>query len=1024
MRALRRPTDAERVRQLRIAREAYVGPGFVAPRREWYQQGVPRAQYLATHGSAGGDSTGGAEGGEPSETVVGDPTLGARLTKEFFGYKHELAGLYGWGTSALIGLNRGGLQLDRPDWAVSAGRRLWETRIGGLDVIPWQSELNEFYRRWFHRRKASDLVVNPIPNNMPSWLPERFWYGDPYTKIPMGEMRLPGEAYRRLNPEAFRDDWMRMRASMLGATEDEMVAYLTGLEGDIEETEATQFGERIHRRIQRKLRAMGVLEGEEVAVYDPVHRISGHIDAIIRAVGGKSIVEIKSVGQDKFEQLGERGIYKHRIQLFQYMHTTGIHRGGLLYINRDDPSQVRYIPIQFDRAELAGAWKQLEDVRRSLLRMVESGRLHEGYLYPDLVKFEILSDVAPMTSEWREMRARIQATASQLTPEQRWRFEEAKRRAERASKRYITYPYRNIPTTRRRGRLVAITSSGRLAVEDSVTGDVRYIKLAGLEWDERALERAAGESDPLPVLVERVLRRYGVRVGHEVELEVAQRLGNVRRLSRPYDTAILVVRGRRLYGQLLAAGVARPDPDDESDEAAIVRRSRAEAIRNAVSDYLTHLDTPLHTKLLKVRSPLEEWKRSFVFGTIASSWDRPISSYVTPTIRSAVLSSGVIAAALKLGGFATLFAQSRRSKYRLALVGAALGAAGNLLAGGLGVWGQPPPATRKRWEIEEYLDLLQYIKYRALYERERRKALEEERFDVERFIQSGAGLYEWERQTRRRLRREQTALQREAARSSAEVERRMEERVGRDVARERAYRELMARNRARFHARREGMAAAGMTRMFLRPHTRAALYYRERYLSTAYGVSEEESLSRLLRVVPSRYRQLYREIIETGSDRERREFYRLIPEYHQRLFRRWLAPEARPVRRRHPMQLLKKYGLPGRSWEGWRPEVDISPLIGPLLEREGIDPASAAVFSGQQVLGRELALRIGLPTRRPSIEQVQRRLAVLMGGGRSSQILHSIRSGSPADTVHYSFQIEEDSDEIALSQVLAAYPMY
>ena len=1021
MMLMRRPTDAERVRGLRLAREAYVGPGFVVPRQAWYQKGVPRAQYLA---SRGGGGYGPGEGGGPAGETIETDNRGVGAAREFIAYKHELAGLYGWGTNTLLGLGRGGLQVDQPGWAVSTSRRLWETRIGGLDVIPWQSELNEFYRRWFHRRKASDLIINPIPNNMPTWLPERFWYGDPYTKIPMGEMRLPGEAYRRLNPEAFRDDWLRMRASMLGATEDEMVAYLTSLEGDIEETEATRFGEREHRRIQRYLRTLGVLEGEEVSVYDPKHRISGHIDAIIRAVGGRSIVEIKTVGQEKFEKLGDAGIYKHRIQLFQYMYTTGIRRGGLLYVNRDDPTQVRFIPIRYNQAELAGAWNRLENVRRQVLQMVASGRLNEGYLYPDLVKFEILSDVAPMTPEWREMKARIQATASQLTPEQRWRFEEAKRRAERASKRYLTYPYRNIPTTRLRGRLIGVTGSGRLAVEDEHTGEVRYVKLAGLEWSESGLARALGQDAPLPELVQHYLARYGVRVGHEVEFEISQRLGDVRRMSRPYRAGILLSGGRRVYTQLVRAGVARLDPQDESDEATIVRRSREESFRNAVLDYFTHLDTPLHTKLLKVRSPLEEWKRSFVFGTIASSWEHPVSSYVTPTIQSAILSSGIMAAALKLGGFSTLFAQSRGSKIRFAMVGAAVGAAGSLLAGGLGIWGHPPPSTRKRWEIEEYLDLLQYIKYRALYERERQKALLEEGFDVERFIHSGMDLSEWMSGTRRRLRREQVIQQQLALERTDRVRREIEARRHREISRGTAYQELMRRNRERFHLRREGMQASGITHMFLRPHTRAALYYRERYLSTAYGADEDDSLSRLLRTVPARYRQLYREIIETGTERERREFYQLIPDYQKRLFRRWLAPDARPVRRRHPVQLLQKYGLPGRSWEGWRPDVDISPLIGPLLERAGIDPASAAVFPGQQVLGRELAARIGVPAPRASIEQVQRRLAILMGGARSSRIIHSIRTGDVADTAHYAFQIDEDSDEIALSQVLASYRMY
>jgi intein/homing endonuclease len=59
----------------------------------------------------------------------------------------------------------------------------------------------EFFRRLYpHRRRQID-EYNPIRNTMPDWLPgpgdksPDFLHGDPFTKIPEGELRLPGEGY-------------------------------------------------------------------------------------------------------------------------------------------------------------------------------------------------------------------------------------------------------------------------------------------------------------------------------------------------------------------------------------------------------------------------------------------------------------------------------------------------------------------------------------------------------------------------------------------------------------------------------------------------------------------------------------------------------------------------------------------------------------------------------------------------------------------------------------------------------------
>lgn len=77
-------------------------------------------------------------------------------------------------------------------------RGYWDLNIGD------PAGVTEFWRRILpHRRKGIE-TYNPIPNTMPDWLPGEDYFvnfrsGDPYTKVEMGEARLPGAGYESLH---------------------------------------------------------------------------------------------------------------------------------------------------------------------------------------------------------------------------------------------------------------------------------------------------------------------------------------------------------------------------------------------------------------------------------------------------------------------------------------------------------------------------------------------------------------------------------------------------------------------------------------------------------------------------------------------------------------------------------------------------------------------------------------------------------------------------------------------------------
>lgn len=112
-----------------------------------------------------------------------------------------IGGIYGWGVS-LFGdygeTNRPHIQ--NAGDMTSFSRTFSDASVGGLG-----GDVMEIARR-FIPTYARYTAINPILNTMPSWLPANFRMGDPYTKVPKGEERLPGrgyEALHSLHPDQF-----------------------------------------------------------------------------------------------------------------------------------------------------------------------------------------------------------------------------------------------------------------------------------------------------------------------------------------------------------------------------------------------------------------------------------------------------------------------------------------------------------------------------------------------------------------------------------------------------------------------------------------------------------------------------------------------------------------------------------------------------------------------------------------------------------------------------------------------------
>lgn len=105
----------------------------------------------------------------------------------------QLSGMYGFIFDTILPPSHG-YKLEHAGRMNSFVSSFWDQSLGG-----WGGDFMEIARRFFPHENHDIEQINPIRNTMPTWLPERYQTGDPYTKVTKGEARLPGDGYETLN---------------------------------------------------------------------------------------------------------------------------------------------------------------------------------------------------------------------------------------------------------------------------------------------------------------------------------------------------------------------------------------------------------------------------------------------------------------------------------------------------------------------------------------------------------------------------------------------------------------------------------------------------------------------------------------------------------------------------------------------------------------------------------------------------------------------------------------------------------
>jgi hypothetical protein len=134
------------------------------------------------------------------------PYSSGRVFGEFWKQTTALSGLVGFMGRSLKGALTGSEgfsdqrgELESFGQNTDLASRFYDLQGGGSFLnVPFTSEV---IRRFLHKPDVEQY--NPIKNDMPSWMPDNFKYGNPYVSLRHGggEYRMPGEGYQALHKE-------------------------------------------------------------------------------------------------------------------------------------------------------------------------------------------------------------------------------------------------------------------------------------------------------------------------------------------------------------------------------------------------------------------------------------------------------------------------------------------------------------------------------------------------------------------------------------------------------------------------------------------------------------------------------------------------------------------------------------------------------------------------------------------------------------------------------------------------------
>lgn len=426
-------------------------------------------------------------------------------------------------------------------------------------------------------------------------------------------------------------------------------------------------------------------------------------------------------------------------------------------------------------------------------------------------------------------------------------------------------------------------------------------------------------------------------------------------------------------------------------------------IEVADDDTFSTINMAVHnTKLLQVRSPLEQYERRDIYGKNFQSWDEPFDDYFIPWYQNWISKSPL--AAITLGtAIGSLFGNTRKGK----VIGAAIGFLGTSLGVGyraifesLSGKAWIPERREKEREIETYMDALKFVKYRKLYEETAKIALKEEGFDVKAFIEG-----EKEAGDKRQGR----------LRALMDVKRKLASGDYRAIGEATKY--------VGWHWTIEGYIKAINEQINEIKNERKAEYipeiaaqaiaYYQEAETTMYAYDPGDPLDKALKALPHKERIYVKKFMDAPHE-ERQRILEIAPWYVRRILQsHWGLPvDEKP----DLIQLFSKYELPDEQWLGWDSRANLEDIKLKIAKKEGLELSEFNLWAEDEKRARFVDNK-HVPEWRQGLNanEVKERLRRILGeAGMENLVIEIEESKKPGVQVNMDIKVDRRKEIIDL----------
>lgn len=639
----------------------------------------------------------------------------------------EVAGIYGFLVKSFVTGDIGSDKqvIAESGDAYSINDKFWEQEIGGLG-----GDLSEIGRRFLQKPRNLDKY-DPVRNTMGEWLPGEdyftdFQHGDPYQKINKGELRLPGEAYEKLwnidNPLK-----MNIDSEYIGKSPQEIYDKLLGRDLSTEYNDLLDIKTKdsIIRKQQKELLKSNIGLYKDVRFEDETNNITGTYNMKIKdglLMHDEAIMKIQPLTHEQFEDVKDNGALMQNVKQVNYqLFASGTDRGYIRYVDAETNKTKDY-KVKKDRELLDDSLNTLNGVRATILQKIDNRELSRDDLYKPLDKLRILADVAPYSDEYKQLLSKVSKNADDET---RMELRDIKKRVSEQKQAHRTYEYKfksaDVDTIKTK-----ITKIDGNSIYVDYNGEDRKINLAGIM------------TTPIPknkVYAEKLAEvRKNIKVGETVKLKVDAD-ERIRESTIGLKAVVYDKSGTNINRQMVNEGLAIYKEKDNSATSIHARFNSGERLFGSIWESISHLDTYVNTKILHVRSAVEDYEREEVYGKSFSLWTHPVRDYLMPSIYHNIHRTGGVLIGALVG---SMFGRTKYGK----VIGAALGgsaiAIGKINAFRYKVQNGEewiPKPRRKERELNEYVDILKYLKNMRYYNIYKEKALKEDHFNVDKYIE-------------------------------------------------------------------------------------------------------------------------------------------------------------------------------------------------------------------------------------------------------------------------------------------------